>query len=175
LGLRRLGISWAQAGLSLPSKNLLVASALIGLSVIPLAGLIAVIIRIALGKSLENPQIPFLAPGGFSWSGLISMLFLGGIIAPFAEELFFRGVLFRWIRDRWGAWAGVLISGIIFGAAHGEVSVAVAASVLGFILAWIYDRSKSLWPSIIIHVVLNSINIAVLYAAIAYGVLLTNP
>lgn len=169
LGLRRCNLDWSSVGLRPLPRIWLVNSVLLALIVIPLAGLVALIIQLALGRPLENPQVPFLAPGGFSWFGLISMFFLGGIVAPFAEELFFRGVLYRWLRGRWGIWVGILGSSLIFGAVHGEVSIAGAAAVLGLILAWVYERSQSLWPPFIIHAINNSAKIILLYAMLASG------
>lgn len=169
VGLRRNGYGWWAAGLRPMSTGWFIASTIIGGIVIPASGLIAYAIQLALGRSPENPQIPFLAPEGFTWFSAISMFVLGGLLAPFAEELFFRGVFYRWLRDRWGVWPGILISGLVFGALHGEISIAGAAAVLGFLLAWVYERSGSLWPAVLIHVINNSFKIILLFIWLATG------
>jgi uncharacterized protein len=136
---------------------------------IPVSAYLAVFIRQLLGRPLESPQLSFMLPQGFSWPGLIGMLVSVGILAPIAEEIYFRGVIFRWLRGGWKFWPSALISSVIFGLLHGEISVAIAAFVLGLILAYAYEKSNSLWGSIAIHIANNSINILLLYLAAASG------
>ena len=108
------------------------------------------IIQLALGLPVENPQLDFLIPKQFTWAGAIGMLILGGLLVPIAEELFFRGVLYTWLRDSFGIWIAIPGSALVFGLLHGEISVAGATFVMGLVLAWLYERSNSLWPSITI-------------------------
>lgn len=173
LGVRRRGRGWQSVGLRSPSPGWWRAAVAIGVVVIPLSGLIALAIQKILGLPAENPQLPFLVPEGLNVPGALAMLLLGGVIAPFAEELLFRGVLYAWLRGRLGVWPAILISAAIFGVVHGEVSVGVAAGVLGAILAWVYERSRSLWPAVLIHAINNSVKIFILYAMLAAGVNLT--
>jgi membrane protease YdiL (CAAX protease family) len=127
-------------------------------------------IQLIMGMPIENPQLPFLAPQGFSWFGAISMFILAGLVAPFAEELYFRGVFYQWLRQRWGVWPGILVSSLVFGIVHGELSVAGAAFVLGLILAWIYEQSGSLWIAILVHAINNSFKVLALYLFLALGI-----
>jgi membrane protease YdiL (CAAX protease family) len=170
LGIWRKGLSWASVGVKSPPLNWLWAAILIALIFIPIIGLVAVGIQLALNLPMENPQLQFLVPKNFSWPGALGMIFFGGITVPFAEELFFRGVLYRWLKDRWGIWPGILLSSAIFGALHGDIAVAGATAVMGLVLAWFYERSKSLWPSVIIHITNNILKLILLYALIASGV-----
>jgi len=169
LGLVRRRIPWSKVGLKPVSDSWLLRSILLGLVAIPLAGLIAALVQGILGQPLTNSQNEFLAPAGFSWFGLFSMLLLGGLVAPFAEELFFRGVIYSWLREHWGVIPSVVVSGLIFGLVHVEPSVAAAAFVLGILLAWVYESSNSLWSGVIIHAINNSVKIILLYALLASG------
>jgi uncharacterized protein len=169
MGIRRRRLSWRAVGLQPLSRKWLWSSLLFGLVAIPVSGLIAFLVQLAVGNPIENPQLDFIVPEGFSWIGLFGMLIVGGIIAPFAEEVFFRGVLYEWIHYRWGVWVGILASSAVFGLLHGEISVAIAAFVLGILLAWTYQRSQSLWSAVIIHVINNSVKILALYLIIALG------
>ena len=171
LGIRRKKISWSALGIQPCRLEWVFLAGLLGFSAIPLSGLVALIIQLLLGKPLENPQLPFLAPGGFSVLGGIAMFLLGGFLAPFAEELFFRSVLYQWFRQRWGILPGILISGLIFGILHGDWAVGGAAFVLGIILAWSFEKSKSLWAAFIIHAINNSVKIALLYILLGSGLL----
>lgn len=172
-GLRRRHLSWSAVGIRPLSDRWRLYAIALGIIVIPASGILAGMIQLAMGQPLSNPQLPFLAPNGFSWFGAVSMFLLGGIAAPIGEELFFRGIFYQWLRDRWGVWVGIIVSGLIFGALHGEPSVAGAAAVLGMLLAWVYERSQSLWAPVLIHVINNSVKIIFLYALLANGSLLT--
>ena len=79
------------------------------------------------------------------------------VLAPIAEEFFFRGLLFGWLRGLMPFWITALIPSALFGLAHGEPAHAIAAGLLGLILAYIRERSGSLWPAIVAHVVNNLI------------------
>ena len=83
-----------------------------------------------------------------------SLYFLvGGIVAPLAEEIVFRGVIFGYLR-RWGLPAAVLISTALFGALH-LPTIPVTQIVGGAVFAIAYHRSGSLMTPIAIHVLGN--------------------
>lgn len=91
-------------------------------------------------------------------------------IAPIGEELFFRGVLFRSIRDRHGFWAGALGSAVVFGLIHYIPGPALDSLLLmsvmvftGLGLAYIYERRGSLLAPIAAHVTFNVIGLALIY------------
>lgn len=86
------------------------------------------------------------------------------VVAPVAEEIFFRGMLFGGLRTRFSLWPAAIISGVAFGIPHvtSGPTAAIPLSVFGVALAWIYNRTGSIWPCILIHVVNNGI---ALYAA----------
>ena len=82
------------------------------------------------------------------------------VLAPLAEEFFFRGLLYGWLRGFAPFWLTALITSVLFGLAHGEIAHAIAAGILGLALAYIRERSGSLWPPIAAHVVNNLIAVA---------------
>jgi membrane protease YdiL (CAAX protease family) len=167
-GLLRRRLPWSAVGLRAPDTIWWALATVAGLVAIPLSGLVAILVQLLRGQGFENPQLPFLAPDGFTWFGFLSMLLLGGVIAPFAEELFFRGVLYPWLRG-WGVNFGIIVSSVIFGAVHGELSVGASAAVLGLIMAWLVERSQSLWPAVVVHILNNSVKIILLYVLLATG------
>jgi uncharacterized protein len=83
-------------------------------------------------------------------------------VAPFAEELFFRGFLYQAFRNSFGVLPGALLSAVIFGAIHLEFFKLVQLAILGLILALLFEKTKSLWPPIILHAVNNSLAFAYL-------------
>jgi uncharacterized protein len=100
---------------------------------------------------------------GFDEGGLAAVL--GGVlivaVAPLSEEIFFRGFMFGGLRRRFPLWAAAAISGAVFGLLHytgpDSIGVVPQLAVLGILLAWLYERTGSLWPPIMLHVVNNSL------------------
>lgn len=170
LGVRRKHIYWRDVGFRPLESRWIRWAIVIALIFIPIVGLIALAIQMALGLPPENPQLDFLLPQRFNWLGAISMVLLGGVIVPIAEEAFFRGVLYAWMRQHAPAWVAILFSSLIFGALHGDISVAGATFVMGVILAWFYERSHSLWAPITIHILNNSFKLLLLYILLAAGI-----
>jgi membrane protease YdiL (CAAX protease family) len=82
------------------------------------------------------------------------------VLAPIAEELFFRGFLFRTVRSRYGLVAGALSTGALFGLAHASVvplRMTVPLGVMGIALAWLVDHTGSLVPGIGVHGFVNAL------------------
>ncbi len=85
------------------------------------------------------------------------------VAAPLAEESFFRGFVFGGLRSKLSLWPAAIISGVVFGAIHapsGPTTV-VPLALLGVALAFLYDRTGSLWPPIILHAFNNALALAV--------------
>ena len=93
---------------------------------------------------------------------VVAVLLIVGL-APIAEELFFRGFLFAGLRSRWPLWAAALLSGVIFGLIHAPtgLTAVVPLSALGVVLCWLYERTGSLWPCVMVHLINNSLALAV--------------
>ena len=95
----------------------------------------------------------------------IGFLFLSLMIAPFVEEIVFRGCIYHPIGQKWGMLAGALLSGLIFGLLHIGASVSMGnwTNVLyiidygmcGVVLSYVFGRSDSIWTSIIVHALFN--------------------
>ncbi|HEX2360402.1 MAG TPA: CPBP family glutamic-type intramembrane protease [Solirubrobacterales bacterium] len=85
------------------------------------------------------------------------------VIAPLTEETFFRGFLFGGLRRRWPFWAAAGVSGLIFGVVHAGTGVAAIPflAALGIVFAYLYERTGSIWPSIIAHTLNNLLAITV--------------
>jgi membrane protease YdiL (CAAX protease family) len=88
--------------------------------------------------------------------GAIILFFIvGGVLAPVAEEIFFRGILYGFLR-RWGLAISLFLSASIFALAHIAVSGAFFIPLIGGILfAASYEVEKSLLAPITIHILGN--------------------
>lgn len=89
------------------------------------------------------------------------ILFLLVVVAPFTEELFFRGLLLRGFVRRYGKLTAVLASGLLFGIMHLNPWQFIATSVAGAVLAWWAVETRSLWPCIYGHALNNSLPVLV--------------
>ena len=78
-------------------------------------------------------------------------------VAPVAEEIFFRGFLYQAFRNSFGVWPGALLSGVFFGVIHLEFFKVVQLAILGVILALLFEKTRSLWPPIILHAINNTL------------------
>jgi membrane protease YdiL (CAAX protease family)/uncharacterized RDD family membrane protein YckC len=85
------------------------------------------------------------------------------VLAPIAEEIFFRGFFFAGLRTRWSLWPSALLSGAIFGLVHAPTgpTAAIPLAGLGVGLAWLYNKTGSLYPSMLAHFLNNAIAISV--------------
>ncbi len=173
LVIRKYGLSWADLGLRPVSRRWCVRAALAAILMMPVVALVNSLVPTVTNEPFQNPQIYALAPMGFSWTGLVIMIVMAGVVAPLAEEIAFRGLLYPWLRDRWGVPAAAAASGLCFAALHGVVILIPALTVIGIVLAVLYQRSGSLWTAVIAHGVFNTVMILALYAGLAYGFELT--
>ena len=85
-----------------------------------------------------------------------------GLLAPFAEEVFFRGFLLAALVSAIGGLRGALVSSVIFSVAHLNVGTLVPIFVMGMLLAWLYLRTGSIWPPFVAHAAQNLIALTVL-------------
>ncbi len=86
--------------------------------------------------------------------GILSMT----LLAPILEEVMFRGAIQGYLmRNYKNPYVGILVASLVFGVFHLNPIQVIYASLLGFILGWIYYRTGSLLPVVIGHVLNNSL------------------
>jgi membrane protease YdiL (CAAX protease family) len=81
------------------------------------------------------------------------------IAAPISEEICFRGMLYGGLRERLPRLAAALLAGLIFGGLHALTGVTAVPPLIffGFVLALLYERTGSIWPCILLHMLNNSV------------------
>jgi uncharacterized protein len=90
------------------------------------------------------------------WLVVVSVV----ILAPLAEEVFFRGVVFNaWLREGGRRWA-FIGSSVLFALIHISLVALVPIFLLGLALAWIYQRTGNLLAPIAMHATVNGISVA---------------
>ena len=83
------------------------------------------------------------------------MLFLVMVVAPVAEELFFRGILYGWLRARMGVWKGLGLSALLFAVLHANFMVFLPILGLGLLFGWVYEQTGSLAAPVVVHILHN--------------------
>ena len=116
----------------------------------------------------------FINLDGFALAGLLLSTI---VFAPLFEETLFRGLFQTSILGGigWSAtkrWCVIVGVALAFSAIHIDgVSwqALVPLAVLGVLFGWLYERSGSLWPSLIAHALFNALNVVMHIAFTAYG------
>lgn len=86
---------------------------------------------------------------------IVGMLVVACVLAPIMEELLFRAGLYRFCRQRLGRGAAMLISGLLFGAIHVNWAGFLPLSILGMLLALVYEATGSIRVPIVAHAFFN--------------------
>ncbi len=81
------------------------------------------------------------------------------VLAPISEEVCFRGMLFGGLREKLPRLGAALLSGLIFGGLHALTGVSAVPPliVFGLLLALLYEKTGSILPGIVLHMLNNSI------------------
>lgn len=77
------------------------------------------------------------------------------LIIPIAEELLYRGVVFKRLRVFLGIWPAILLSAIIFGVMHANLVQFLYAGILGLLLAFLLQTTGKLYAPILGHIAAN--------------------
>jgi membrane protease YdiL (CAAX protease family) len=165
---RRIGIVAGSTGV----RDALVGlglGALLYLGVALLSVPLLSVFRDLLGGQVAPPE---QIPEHLSTNAKIVTAILALIVAPVTEELFYRGILYRGVRDRHGVALGVVVSAVLFGASHlveGPWQDALFLQTLmvftGAGLATIYERRGNLVADVAAHFAFNVIGIVLIFAA----------
>jgi len=110
--------------------------------------------------------LPDLSESTFStlqagWVGILCI----AIIGPILEELLFRGAITKVLLQKYNPTKAIIISALIFGIVHLNPVQILSASLVGLLLGWIYYKTASLIPCILLHIINNSVSV---YMSLTY-------
>jgi membrane protease YdiL (CAAX protease family) len=162
---RGRGLTFAALGYVAPERMWAARAVLFAFAVLPLVYVSLVLLRAMLGSKSDARLEQFIA-SDLTVAHAAVLLLYGGFLAPLAEEFVFRGLLFRWLRQRFAFWPAALISAALFGFAHINIDQIAIAALLGLPLAWLYERSRSLAAAILMHQTYNSLVLMIAFAAV---------
>lgn len=106
----------------------------------------------ASGTSLKGVDF---TSSGTALGGVTSVLAMS-VLAPFFEELMFRGTLFR-NAEKCGQLTGIIMVGLTFGLWHGSYQQILYAAVMGMCACFMVAKTGSIFPSLILHFTMNTI------------------
>jgi membrane protease YdiL (CAAX protease family) len=92
------------------------------------------------------------------------------LVAPFCEEIVFRGYFYAASKKFVGPWAAGACSALVFAAAHGSLAALLPLFVFGCVLALIYEKTGSIWAPIAVHFCFNGATVLVQVAARFYEI-----
>jgi membrane protease YdiL (CAAX protease family) len=93
-----------------------------------------------------------------STGGLITLIF-ACVAAPLIEEVLFRGIILRSFLQQYSRWSAIVGSALLFGLFHLNIYQFATGTILGVVMGWLYERSRSLWPCILLHSAYNAATI----------------
>lgn len=113
------------------------------------------------GKSAEDlgEKAEQLASRANDPLGIVLLVLIVAIGAPIIEELFYRGLVFRSLRQKLPAWPSIVFAGLIFGAVHFEYLQFPALAGFGMVLAWYAHRTGRLGGPIMAHLAFNGFTV----------------
>jgi membrane protease YdiL (CAAX protease family) len=140
----------------------------LGLLAILAASILYSTIATALHVSLQtNVDILVKRAAAQPWTTLATLI--GAVlVAPFCEEIFFRGFFFQGLRLRINVWAAIVLSAIIFGLAHGDSGSLALLIVIGLLLAVLRWQTRSIWPGMALHMLNNALGAYIIFQAIQF-------
>lgn len=122
-----------------------------------LASAVVVNVLQALGMEVEPQAAEQALELVEPWVAVLAIV----ILAPIAEELFFRGVIFNaLLRERGTRWA-YIGSAALFAVIHLSIVALLPIFLLGLALAWVYHRTGNLLAPIVMHAVVNGISVLI--------------
>lgn len=136
-------------------------SATVGLLILPIAMIVPALFLtdIAIISVVER-FFPLSRAQELMFEGMMSKdvgtVIMVCIMAPFLEEMLFRGVILRSFVKQYSTKNAIILSSLLFGAAHLNIYQFVVGVCMGLVLGWIYVRTHSIWPCILLHAFYNT-------------------
>lgn len=163
LVLRKYNVGWSSLGLrkfNVLKAGLLIGAVFVAFFFLAWAVMIAVKLLVP-GFDPNQAQVNEFTQAVTGNARLISFFALV-VIPPIVEEILFRGFMFPAFSGRVGILFGALFSSLLFGFAHLQANVGVYTVVLGLLLCFMYKKTNSIIPGMLLHMLNNY----VAYAAI---------
>jgi membrane protease YdiL (CAAX protease family) len=97
-----------------------------------------------------------------SWTQRLPLGFVAIILAPPAEEMIFRGLLYPFVKAAGFPRLALWVSALLFAAIHGNLPSFLPLVLLALLLTWLYERTDNLLAPIATHSLFNALNFVAL-------------
>ncbi len=151
-GIRGTSVRWLLAGIAFGFGVLLVTR-------------IVALFMFYIGFSGTNTQAAYESAASGGTLAFIAQFLMLAVLTPLGEEFAFRAVLANSLK-KYGPWICILGSALVFAMAHGLNEVWPASFVTGLATGYLFYRTDSVWPGVIVHATYNS-SIIILTAIVA--------
>ena len=109
----------------------------------------------ACGITLEKQEVMDLLHNSKSSALILVFVPMAAIVAPVSEELFFRGMLFRFMRASAPRWLALLIPAVLFGLSHFNLAAFLPLVVLALVFSFAYERTGRIGTTMVAHGLFN--------------------
>lgn len=169
VGLRHRAVPALRLGSPRPLREAvrgaLAGVGIFGFTVLVVAPLLYGLLGIVTGEPVTAPQQEVLPANPSAWHVAV-----GGVVvvllAPVGEELFFRGLLFGALRGRWRFASSAALSAAVFAVFHVLPLLMPLMFVVGYALAWLYERRGSLVVPMAAHAAFNVVGYTLIVFAL---------
>ncbi|MCP4328843.1 MAG: CPBP family intramembrane metalloprotease [Alphaproteobacteria bacterium] len=170
LAIRLWGLDWRDFGFVAMKWRWVGLVPLIWLLFLPVIRVLKWISDFLLGTPGSNPYADtFEALGPVTPGLVITIIILGGVLVPISEEFLFRGLLYPWLKSRWGFLTGLIGSSILFSLLHLHPAILAPILALGIMMALLREWSESLWAPILFHSIHNTAMFTIMFGLLAAG------
>jgi membrane protease YdiL (CAAX protease family) len=159
-GPRKHRVSLASLGLRSPIRGFWWLPPVVAIASLILVYAYDAALSLASIEPASTPDEVFASPAPFAVVAVGAVL-----LAPWIEEIFFRGFLFGGLRVRWGWLLAAVASSLLFALAHLDVYGIPVYAAIGFLFAWSYHHTGALKSSVIAHAMVNFVTLGVGLAA----------
>lgn len=128
------------------------------LAALPVVYLIHGLTQIALGGPDDQEVVTFLREQASAGDRVLVIL-MAVLVAPVAEETIFRGYFHGVVRQYGGVWCGIGVNSLLFAAVHGHLAALPGLFALAVALTLVYERTRTLWAPIAMHIVFNLLTV----------------
>lgn len=102
----------------------------------------------------EEQLIGFTNPSGLE----LALAFVAlVVVVPIAEELLFRGFIYKGVRRGFSFIVAAFVVSLLFAVAHGQLNVGIDVFCLSLVLCYLREKTDSLWPGILLHGLKNAV------------------
>lgn len=142
---------WAALGLVRLPRSWRAPAVLAGFGCYVL-GVVVAALSTPLFGAPEGPPAP-IRPGDVDATAgfIVAFVLTGVVLAPLLEEIVFRGVLYAVLRRRLDFWPAAAIAATAHALVHFDPGGTAPLIAIFIALAWLYERSGSLWAAVIAH------------------------